>query len=108
MTWSLAEIYRHPVKSLGEEALDEVRLEAGKPVPWDRAWAIAHGRTDWSGEEPKWAIPGNFINQTHVPRLVQISVSFDEATGTLSLSHPDRPDLQIRPGTTEGNAALTD
>ena len=108
MTWTLGEIYRHPVKSLGEEALESVRLETGKPLPFDRAWAIAHGNTDWSETAPKWAVPGNFVNQTHVPKLAQIEASFNEATGMLTLRHPDRPFLRIQPGTEEGNAALTE
>ena len=108
MTWRLAEIYRHPVKSLGEEALDEVRLEPGRPLPWDRAWAVGHSGTRWQPERPEWAISGNFVNQTHVPRLAQIATSFDEATRRLTLSHPDRPELTVVPGTAEGDAVLTD
>ena len=108
MTWQLAEIYRHPVKSLGEEPLDEVRLEIGRTLPWDRAWAVGHGGTRWDPERPEWAISGNFVNQTHVPRLAQIAVSFDEATGRLTLSHPDRLELTVSPGTPEGDAALTE
>lgn len=108
MSWTLGEIYRHPVKSLGEEALQSVRLETGKPLPFDRVWAIAHGNTDWSETAPKWAVPGNFVNQTHVPQLAQIEASFNEGTGMLTLRHPDRPFLRIQPGTEEGNAALTD
>ena len=108
MTWSLAEIYRHPVKSLGEEALQSVRLESGKPLPFDRMWAIAHGYTDWDATAPKWAVPGNFVNQTHVPTLAQIETSFNESTGTLALRHPDRPFISLQPGTDDGNAALTE
>ncbi|MEM8698968.1 MAG: MOSC domain-containing protein [Pseudomonadota bacterium] len=86
---TLAALRRHPVKSLGEERLEEVTLEPGKPVPWDRVWAIAHGSTDWDPAQPKWAIPGNFVNQTHLPRLAQLITSFDEESGTLTLSHPN-------------------
>ena len=108
MSWRLAEIYRHPVKSLGEEPLDEVRLEAGRSLPWDRAWAVGHSGTRWDPERPEWAIAGNFVNQTHVPRLAQITVSFDEATGRLTLSHPDRAELTVLPGTAEGDEALAE
>ena len=106
--WSLAEIYRHPVKSLGEEALDEVVLETGRPLPFDRTWAIAHGATEWSAENPVWGRPGNFINQTHVPRLAQIEMSYTDGTGMLTLRHPEAGFLSIQPGTDEGNAKLTD
>ncbi|HET7410399.1 MAG TPA: MOSC N-terminal beta barrel domain-containing protein [Paracoccaceae bacterium] len=106
MSCTLAEIYRHPVKSLGEEALDAVALTAGRPVPWDRVWAVAHGGAEWQGG--RWAPPATFVNQTHVPRLAQIGVAFDEAAGRLTLRHPDLPELAVTPGTTDGDAALTD
>jgi uncharacterized protein len=108
MSWTLGEIYRHPVKSLGEEALDEARLEAGRPVPWDRAWAICHGSAEWDEAAPRWLPPRNFVNQTHVPRLAQIAVSFDEDAGLLTLRHPERPDITAAPGTPQGDAALTE
>jgi uncharacterized protein YcbX len=108
VSWVLAEIYRHPVKSLGEEALDEVRLEPGRALPWDRAWAVGHGGTRHDPERPEIGVPGNFVNQTHVPRLAQITVAFDEATGRLTLSHPDRPELTVVPGTAEGDGALAE
>ena len=108
MTWSLAEIYRHPVKGLGEEALDAVTLTPGRALPHDRAWAVAHGGAEPGAGETAWTGPGSFVNQTHVPVLAQLSIRFDEATGTLALSHPDRPDIAVRPGTVEGNAALTE
>lgn len=105
---TLTELYRHPVKSLGEESLDATTLTAGQPVPYDRRWAIAHGKTEWTRENPVWGVPGNFVNQTHVPRLAQIRVAFDDATGTVSLSHPDRPALSVRPEEPADQAALTD
>lgn len=108
MTWALAEIYRHPVKSLGEEALDSVRLHTGRPMPFDRMWAIAHGSGEWDGSSPRWVSPHSLVNQTHVPKLAQIEATFNDGTGTLSLRHPDRPFLSIQPGTAEGDAALTE
>jgi uncharacterized protein len=108
VNWRLAEIYRHPVKSLGEEALDEVRLEPGRSLPWDRAWAVGHAGTRWDPERPEIGVPGNFVNQTHVPRLAQITVCFDETAGRLTLAHPDRPQLTVVPGTAEGDEALAD
>ncbi len=108
MSWRLAEIYRHPVKSLGEEALDAVALVPGRPLPWDRAWAIGHARTGWAPGRSPWADKGNWVDQTNVPRLAQISVSFDEGSGRLVLRHPDRPELTVRPDCRGDDAALTD
>lgn len=108
MSWQLAEIYRHPVKSLGEEALDAVALTAGQPLPWDRVWAIGHARTGWQPGRSPWETSGNWVDQTNCPRLAQIAVRFDEETGRLTLSHPDRPDLCVTPADPACEAALTE
>lgn len=106
MSWTLAEIYRHPVKSLGEEALDAVELAPGRPLPWDRVWAIGHARTGWAPGRSPWETSGNWVDQTNCPRLAQIAVRFDEGTGRLVLSHPDRPVLTVSPGDPADEAAL--
>lgn len=105
MTWSLAHIFRHPVKSVGEEALQSVDLSAGKAMPWDRRWAIAHGA---AGDITGWAASANFVTQTHVPKMAQIRMSFLPESHMLRLSHPDLPDLTIRPGSVDGDDALSD
>lgn len=105
MTWSLREIYRHPVKSLGEEPLAEVDLSKGKPMPFDRRWAIAH-----DGAEPisGWAHCRNFVTQRHVPRLAQLGVSFSVRNHMLTLNHPDLGDLAVQVGTPDGDDELTE
>jgi uncharacterized protein YcbX len=42
MTARLAQIWRHPIKGHGREALPAVTLSAGATLPFDRAWAVAH------------------------------------------------------------------
>ena len=42
MTDTVTEIWRHPVKSHGREALETVTLTAGQTMPGDRVWAVAH------------------------------------------------------------------
>ena len=105
MTCTLAHIFRHPVKSLGEEELEATDLSKGKPIPFDRRWAVAHGNAE---SIHGWAPPKNFINQTHVPRLAQIKCSFRPENHMLHLSHPDRPDLAVRPGSAEGDDELSE
>ena len=105
MSWTLAHIFRHPVKSLGEEELKSVDLNKGKPIPFDRRWAVAHGDapgiTGWAGSK-------NFVTQTHVPKLAQIGASFRKEHHILRLTHPDLPDLAIQPGTPDGDDALSE
>ena len=39
---TIAHIFRHPIKGVGVEEVSSVTFEAGKTMPWDRVWAIAH------------------------------------------------------------------
>jgi uncharacterized protein YcbX len=39
---ALAQIVRHPIKSVGFEELPAVTLTPDAPLPWDRHWAVAH------------------------------------------------------------------
>ncbi len=47
----VVEIWRHPIKSHGREALNTVAVTAGQTLPLDRAWAVAHDQTDADGSE---------------------------------------------------------
>ena len=105
MTWQLSEIYRHPVKSLGEEALEEADLTKGRPMPFDRRWAIAHDGAEAIGG---WAHCRNFVTQRNVPRLAQLGVSFSQRNNMLHLSHPDLESLALQVGTPDGDDALTE
>jgi len=105
MEGNLAHIFRFPVKSLGMEALAEVDLAKGKPMPFDRRWAIAHGNAD---EIRGWARAKNFVNQAFVPRLAQIETKFSARNHLLELSHPDLPDVSLQPGSVEGDDILAE
>lgn len=94
---TLAAIYRHPVKSLGEEALSEVVLTPGKPLPWDRVWAVAHDRSHFNAAEPEWVRSANFVIQSNSPELARITCTFDEESGALTLSHPVAGQMTTRP-----------
>lgn len=88
-------IIRYPLKSHGREDLPRVTLEAGTSMPWDRVWAVTH---DAAKVEPgEWAACVNFSRVTKAPALMAITAQFDETSETLTLSHPDRPDLTFRP-----------
>lgn len=105
MEGNLAHIFRHPVKSLGQDALDAVDLAKGKALPFDRRWAIAHGNAD---SIRGWARARNFVNQAFVPRLAQIEAQFSPRNHLLQLSHPDLDDLSIQPGSAEGDDLLAE
>lgn len=97
MTGHLAAIWRHPIKSHGREQIDTVTVEAGKALPGDRVWAVAHERSCFDVARPSWAPCGDFSRGATAPRLQAITTFTDPQTGKLTLSHPDRPDLTIDP-----------
>ncbi len=97
MTGRVARIWRHPIKSHGREQLTDVCLTAGCTMPYDRRWAVTHARTKADGSA--WAPCANFTIGAKVPRLQAINAMVDEASGTVTLNHPDRPDLCFDPET---------
>lgn len=107
MSATVAALYRHPVKSLGEEALERVTLTPGAALPWDRTWAVAHGASEWDPETAGWAARGNFVAQAHVPELARITTRWDAAARRLTLAHPLCRGVALDPDTAEGAEALT-
>jgi len=88
-------LWRHPIKGHGRETLDTVSLTEGQTMPWDRRWAVSHeaARLDDCG----WAPSVNFSRGSKVASLMAISARSDEAGGTVTLRHPDLPDLTFDP-----------
>ncbi|MEM9050177.1 MAG: MOSC domain-containing protein [Pseudomonadota bacterium] len=66
---AVSAIYRFPVKGLGEEALTDVALEAGKHMPLDRGWAITHGRSIWDPDAPAHIARRHFVQTADAPAL---------------------------------------
>lgn len=94
---TLTHIWRHPVKAHGAEALERVKLSAGKCLPFDRRWAVAHEASKADGSE--WVSCSNFSRGAKAPGLMAIVADLDEATGQLTLTHPDLPPLTFDPNT---------
>jgi len=97
VTAAVAALWRHPIKGHGREALDRVTLTEGQTMPWDRRWAVAHELAQADGSE--WAPSAAFSRGSKVPALMAINARTDEAAGTVTLTHPDRPDLSFDPDT---------
>lgn len=106
MTAHLAQIWRHPIKSHGREALDQVTLTHGQTLPWDRHWAVTHAQTKWDPAAPSWMACANFVLVSSVADLMAIWTVLDDATGHLTLGHPNRPQLSIDPADPGGVAAF--
>ncbi|MGA0542086.1 MOSC domain-containing protein [Neotabrizicola sp. VNH66] len=99
MTGTLAHIFRHPIKAHGREELASVVLSAGRALPWDRHWAVAHDLSKFDPAAPGWAPCVNFQRAARTPALMAISARFDDETGQITLTHPNLPDLTFDPET---------
>ncbi len=104
----LRQIYRHPVKSLGTEALESVSLEPGKPMPGDRLYAIAHGNSAFNGDAPAWVSCGNFLRVANVPALSAVRLQFEPDSETIRVEHDKAESCTADLSTATGAAALLD
>lgn len=95
MTGAVISLWRHPIKSHGREAIDRVDLSAGRTMPGDRIWAVAHDRSKADGRA--WAPCVNFSRVSKVAELMAITARLDDATGLVTLSHPKLTDLTFDP-----------
>lgn len=103
MTARLAHICRHPIKSHGREDLASVRLLAGEGLPWDRFWAVAH---EAAKLREGWSPCVNFARGAKAPALMAITCALDEGARSVTLHHPDRGKITIRPDSAEDLAAF--
>ena len=95
MTARVAALWRHPIKGHGRDALEAVTLTKGQTMPWDRRWAVAHEMA--KADETAWSPCANFSRGAKVPALMAINTRCDQASGRVTLTHPDRPDLTFEP-----------
>jgi len=102
MTPNIASLWRYPLKAHGRESLTRVGLLAGQTMPWDRAWAVTQEGSKFDRKNPAWVRCANFYRGSKVPALMAINAALNEATSTVSLTHPDLPDLSFEPDTRNG------
>ncbi len=94
---TVANLWRHPIKSHGREALDSITLSAGQTIPWDRHWAVTHATTKFDPAAPEWVSSRNFMIATLTPGLAGLWAQFDAQTGMLTLRHTDLGRLSFAP-----------
>ncbi|MBM3585253.1 MAG: hypothetical protein FJX36_12765 [Alphaproteobacteria bacterium] len=87
MTASVTEIWRYPVKGLAGERLERVAVTAGRTLPQDRRFAIAHGDSGITAEAPRWELKTSFHMLMHGrdERLAELVPSYDETCGALTI-----------------------
>jgi len=101
----ISAIHRHPVKALGSEALARVALEAGRTMPGDRVWALAHEKSRFDFDAPAWARCSTFLRGATFPSLMAVTAE-GAPGGPITFRHPDLAPLTVDPGTPQGEAAF--
>jgi uncharacterized protein YcbX len=99
-------IYRYPVKGLTAEALEDVRLEAGEALPWDRAFALAQGDAEFDPAAPTWLSKRNFMCLMANARIAALRSSFDARSGVMTVLAPDGDMLEANALTLAGRAEI--
>jgi GntR family transcriptional regulator/MocR family aminotransferase len=70
-------IYRYPVKGLSAEALSRAQLEAEKPFPHDRVFALARPTAPIDAINPQWAKKGLFAMLMLDEGLARVTTELD-------------------------------
>ena len=86
-------LYRYPIKGLSPQPVAAIRLEAGKPFPFDRVFALARPGTAMNPEEPKWAKKGLFVMLMLDEGLATVRTHLDDKTLLLTVLDGARPVL---------------
>ena len=73
-------LYRYPVKGLSAQRMDAVCLAEGRPIPFDRVFALARPNGAVTPEDPKWAKKGMFVMLMLDERLASVVTHLDEAS----------------------------
>jgi GntR family transcriptional regulator/MocR family aminotransferase len=101
-------IYRYPVKGLSAEAMPGVHLEAGKPFPFDRVFALARPGVPIDQDDPKWAKKGLFVMLMLDEALAQVKTRLDPETLQLSVLNGNSQILAADISTADGRAEVED
>jgi GntR family transcriptional regulator/MocR family aminotransferase len=102
-------IYRYPVKGFSAQAVRGITLEAGRPFPFDRIFALARGGVKIDPADPQWAKKGLFVMLMLEEALAEVRTCLDVETMQLAITAADgRPLLTADLESAAGRAAVED
>lgn len=101
----VAQIFRFPVKGLGEESLAEAEVKTGAGIPNDRRWAIAHAASPYDAAAPEHISRRHFVQTASTPDLARTTTRL-EGDSTIKATHPNLGSVTAELATSEGADAL--
>nr|WP_319486291.1 MOSC N-terminal beta barrel domain-containing protein [uncultured Cohaesibacter sp.] len=105
MTILLNAIYRYPIKGFTPQKLSAIDVLEGKPLPWDRAFAIENGESGFDRSSPAHLSKVHFLMLMKQPELAALKTAFEPETGALTISKDGR---QVASGNLFDPASLRD
>ncbi len=99
-------LYRYPVKGLTAEALDQTEVEEGGAIPWDRAFALAHGDSGFDPANPAWLPKWNFLCQMRHASASRLFSVFEPGSKMLRITAPDGSGIEANALSSEGRARI--
>lgn len=82
----LKNIYRYPIKGLSAQPLMRVEIEAGKPFPHDRVFALVRPGAPFDVSEPRWGKKGLFVMLMLEEALARVRTTLDVETLRLTIT----------------------
>jgi uncharacterized protein YcbX len=79
----IAHIFRYPVKGLSPEPLAKAEVSPGGSIPMDRAFALAHGSTQFDAANPKFLPKRKFLMLARNERLAALRSRYHDDTQEL-------------------------
>ncbi len=86
----LKHIYRYPIKGLSAQPLSRVALQARKPFPHDRIFALVRPGAPFDTENPRWGKKGLFVMLMLEEALARVKTVLDIETLKLTITQGNR------------------
>lgn len=82
----LKNIYRYPIKGLSAQFLQQVELQARKPIPHDRIFALVRPGAPFDTAHPKWGKKGLFVMLMLEEALARVRTTLDVESLQLTIT----------------------
>jgi GntR family transcriptional regulator / MocR family aminotransferase len=86
----LKSIYRYPIKGLSAQPLTRVDIQAKKPFPLDRIFALVRPGAPYDIGQPRWGKKGLFVMLMLEEALARVRTTLDVETMQLTIAQENR------------------